>query len=70
MIFGEHRNKRGGHGALRKELTEQIRDTIGDKKCIRSGSRTKESCDNHVSDKPKDAAGKRGDPDDAGRFDD
>ena len=63
VVFGEDGNKRGGHRALGKELTEQIRDPIGDKKRIGRRSRPKESCDDHVADKPEDTAGKGRDAD-------
>ena len=66
VILGEDRDERRRHRALGEQLTEQVRNPVGDKKRIRGRGRAEQTRENHVSDKAEDAAGKRGRADQSG----
>ena len=56
LVFGQHRDKGRGHRPLSKELPEKVRNAEGYKKYVRRARRSKETRENHIADKTKNAA--------------
>ena len=68
MILGEDRDEGRGHRSLREELSEKIRNTIGDEERIGGRRGAEKTGEDHIADEAEYAARKRRGADQPGGF--